>query len=190
MSRSPIFLVLHLWRFVRSQVIQIPAYLLVFAYDVVEAVIPVLTPYYPVGFAIFLYLLAIIGAGIAHWTQSGGEEESVWSRVAGGVCLVVGSLSLLFGAAIGGPLVASADNPAPLAITGTTGVVFFVGGCSVVRRHEGSHQRATSDVLCLRNYPISQQRIGDLHGSNVPVSCAADSDSRILLNRVDIQVYH
>ena len=118
---------LYLAKFVRLQPFQIPAYLMIVAYDIVEVMLPILAPYHPVGFPLFLYLLAIIGAGAARWLRSGDEEESAWIRTVGGVCLVVGSLSLLFGVFVGGPLIATTDNPTPLAIAGTTAIVFLVG---------------------------------------------------------------
>lgn len=122
-----VLVVLYLARFIRFQPLQIPAYLLIVAYDMVEVLVPVLTPYYPLGFPLFLYLLAIIGAGVARWGRAGGGEAPTRTHVAGGVCLVVGSLSLLFGAVIGGPLISATDNPTPLAITGATGVIFLIG---------------------------------------------------------------
>ena len=118
---------LYLVKFVGFQPFQIPAYLMIVAYDVVEVVLPVLTPYYPIGFPLFLYLLAIIAAGAVRWLRSDDGERATWTQIAGGVCLVVGSLSLLFGAFVGGPLVSPADNPTPLAITGATGIVFIIG---------------------------------------------------------------
>lgn len=123
-----VIIALYLVRFVRVQALQIPAYLLIVAYDVVEVALPILTPYHPVGFPLFLYLLAVVGAGAARWLQSGDEDGSTVLRIVGGVCLIVGSLSLLFGGFIGGPLVSPTDNPTPLAITGTTGLVFLGGG--------------------------------------------------------------
>lgn len=117
---------LYLVRFVKFQSFQIPAYLLIVAYDVVEVMLPILTPYHPVGFPLFLYLLAIIGAGAARWLRSDEGEESAWTQIAGGVCLVVGVLSLLFGAFVGGPLISPADNPTPLAITGSMGIGLLV----------------------------------------------------------------
>jgi hypothetical protein len=121
-----VLIALYLVRFVRFQPLQIPAYLLIVAYDIVEVIIPILTPYYPIGFPLFLYLLAIIAAGAARWWRS-GAGESDWTQIVGGVCLVVGVLSLLFGAFVGGTLISSTDNPTPLAITGATGIVFLVG---------------------------------------------------------------
>lgn len=117
---------LYLVRVVTFRPVQIPAYLLIVAYDVVEVALPVLTPYHPVGFPVFLYLVAVVAAGLSRRLRAG--EGVAWIRTAGGVALVVGALSLAFGAFVGGPLVAPADNPTPLAITGATGLVLLVGG--------------------------------------------------------------
>ena len=122
-----VIVALYLVKSVRFQPLQIPAYLLIVAYDFVEVMLPILTPYYSVGFPLFLYLLAILGAGAARWSQSGDGAESTWTQIAGGVCLIVGLLSLLFGTFVGGPLISPTDNPTPLAVTGATGIVFLVG---------------------------------------------------------------
>lgn len=117
---------LYLVRFVRFQPLQIPAYLLIVAYDVVELALPVLTPYHSVGFPVFLYGLAVVGARAARLVRSDDSEGRTMPLAGGGVCLVVGTISLVFGAFVGGPLVSPTDNPTPLAITGTTGVVLLV----------------------------------------------------------------
>lgn len=117
---------LYFARFIRFQPLQIPAYLLIVSYDLVETALPVLTPYHPIGFPLFLYLLAIVGAGAAHRLRAGDGSE--WRRAIGGVSLVVGSLSLLFGAVVGGPLVSPTDNPTPLSITVITGFILLVVG--------------------------------------------------------------
>lgn len=127
-----VVIALYLVRTVEFQPLQIPAYLLIVAYDVVEVVLPFLTPYYPLGFPLFLYLLALAGAGAARRLQSG--DGSTVIRTVGGVCLVVGTISLLFGASIGGPLVTPGDNPTPLVITATTGSVLLVTGWWLLRR--------------------------------------------------------
>lgn len=121
-----VLVVLYLVRIVQFQPLQIPAYLLIVAYDIVEVILPVLTPYHPVGFPLFLYLLAIIGAGTARLLRSDDEGTSALTGIVGGVCLVVGVLSLLFGAFVGGPLISPTDNPTPLAITAVTGIAFLV----------------------------------------------------------------
>ncbi|MFB6160306.1 MAG: hypothetical protein ABEJ61_03915 [Haloferacaceae archaeon] len=116
---------LYLLKFVPFQPTQVPPYLLIVAYDLVEVTLPFLTPYYPVAFPLFLYVLAVAGAGITRALQDPDGEQSPWLRTLGGVCLVVGVLSLGFGAFVGGPLVSPTDNPTPLAITGATGLVFL-----------------------------------------------------------------
>lgn len=118
---------LYLVRFVELPPVQLPAYLLIVAYDFIEGAVPVLTPYYPIGFPVFLYLLAVLGAATARWLGS-TDDVGPWRRAAGGSCLIVGSISLLFGAAVGGPLIAPLDNPTPLAITAAAGVILVVGG--------------------------------------------------------------
>jgi len=128
---------LYLVRVIRFQPLQIPAYLLIVAYDVVEVAVPFLTPYHPVGFPVFLYLLAVLAAALARGAGT-SEDHIHWRRSAGGVCLLVGTVSLVFGAFIGGPLVALADNPTPLAITGATGVVLLGVGWWLLGRPTGT----------------------------------------------------
>lgn len=124
---------LYLVRTIRVQAVQIPAYLLIVAYDVVEVALPVVTPYHPVGFPVFLYLLAVAGAAATR--RFTADTGSGWGglRAAGGGCLVVGLISLAFGAMVGGPVVAPTDNPTPLAITATTGLVFLAVGWWLLR---------------------------------------------------------
>lgn len=115
---------LYVIRHVRFQPVQIPAYLLIVAYDFVEIVIPAIAPYHPIGFPVFLYLLAVVAGAGARWSRQGPDGRSRWVRAAGGVCSVVAVLAFLFAAAVGGPLVSPADNPTPLVVTGATGLVF------------------------------------------------------------------
>lgn len=122
-----IVIALYMMKFVKFQPFQIPAYLMTVSYDIVEVMFPALTPYYPVGFPLFLYLLSIIGAGATRRLRSGDREKLDWTQIVGGVCLVIGMLSLLFGAFVGGPVISPTDNPTPLAITGITGIVFLIG---------------------------------------------------------------
>lgn len=119
---------LYLVRHVRLQPLQIPAYLLIVSYDLVEASAPAIAPYHPVGFPIYLYLLAVVAAGASRSVRPAGPGARSWAGVLGGVCLVVGALALGFAALVGGPLVAAHDNPTPLAITGSTALVLFAAG--------------------------------------------------------------
>ncbi|WP_435097204.1 hypothetical protein [Halorubrum sp. N11] len=121
-----ILVALYLLKFIPFQPVQIPPYLLIVAYDLVEVALPVLTPYYLVAFPLFLYVLAVSGAGITRKLRASNSEQSVWLQTLGGVCLIIGLFSLAFGAFVGGPLVATTDNPTPLAITGATGVILLV----------------------------------------------------------------
>jgi hypothetical protein len=121
-----VIVALYLLKFIPFQPVQIPPYLLIVAYDLVEVAVPFLTPYYPVAFPVFLYVLAIGGAGITRRIRSTDTEQSAWLQTLGGVCLIIGTLSLGFGVFVGGPLISPTDNPTPLAITGTTGIVFLM----------------------------------------------------------------
>lgn len=128
---------LYLLKFVSFQPLQIPPYLLIVAYDLVEMALPFLAPHYPIGFALFLYLLAIGGAGIARRLRTTDGEQRAWLQTLGGVCLIVGILSLGFGAFVGGPVISPTDNPTPLAITGATGIIFLVVSWVLLGRPTG-----------------------------------------------------
>lgn len=121
-----IIVALYLLKSVDFQPVQVPSYLLIVAYDLVEVALPFLTPYHPIGFPLFLYLLAIGSAGITRRFRATDGERSARLQTLGGVCLVIGVLSLGFGAFVGGPVVAPTDNPTPVAITGATGITFLV----------------------------------------------------------------
>ena len=125
---------LYLVRVIRFQPLQIPAYLLIVAYDFVEVAVPALTPYYPVGFPVFLYLLAVVGAAMARWGRSIDGTSGAGRSAAGGFCLLIGGLSLAFGLFVGGPMVAPSDNPTPLAITGATGIILVAAGWLLLGR--------------------------------------------------------
>lgn len=71
-------------------------------------------------------MLAISGAGITRKLRSTDSEQSPWLQTLEEVCLIIGVLSLGFGAFVGGSLVSPTDNPTPLAITGATGIIFLV----------------------------------------------------------------
>lgn len=121
-----IIVTLYLLKFVPFQPTQIPPYLLIVAYDLTEVALPFLTPYYPVAFPLFLYVLAVSGASITRKFRTTDSEQSAWQQTLGGVCLIFGLISLGFGAFVGGPLISPTDNPTPLAITGATGTLFLV----------------------------------------------------------------
>jgi hypothetical protein len=125
---------LYLLKFIRFQPVQIPPYLLIVAYDFVEVMLPFLTPYHPIGFPVFLYLFAVAGAGVTRRLRATNGEQIAWLQTLGGVCLVVGVLSLGFGAFVGGPVVSPTDNPTPLAITGATGLIFLVAAWVLLGR--------------------------------------------------------
>lgn len=132
---------LYLIRGSAFQPLQLPAYFLIVAYDTLEIFLPVLTPYYPVAFPLFLYVLAILGAGIARAFQPDTGDDWAGREAMGGVAVIVGLIALLFGARIGGPLIAPVDNPTPLAITTTTGILLLLAGWWFL-----GHPRTISDL--------------------------------------------
>lgn len=136
--------VLYLVRVVRFQPLQIPAYLLIVAYDIVEVVVPAITPYHPIGFPVFLYVVAVLGAALARSLRSRDRGVGGVRAGLGGVGVLVGMFSLAFGAFIGGPLVAPADNPTPLLITGTAGVLLVLAGWLLLGRPTGPFDRTHS----------------------------------------------
>ncbi len=125
-----VIVALYLVRHVRVQPLQIPAYLLIVAYDLVELAVPAIAPYHPVGFPAFLYLLAVLAAAVARRVGTDGADPA---RVAGGVALVIAALSFGFAAMVGGPVVSTTDNPTPLAITAATGLLLAAAGWWLLR---------------------------------------------------------
>lgn len=124
---------LYLVRHLGFQPVQIPAYLFIVGYDFVELGLPAISPYHPVGFPLFLYLLAVLGAGVARWARAGPTPGFDARRAVGGVCVVVAMLAFLFAGIVRGPIVSPADNPTPLAITGLTGVIFAAAAWWLLR---------------------------------------------------------
>lgn len=116
---------LYLIRLVSFQPLQIPAYLIIVTYDLIEVILPFVPPYYPITFPLFLYSLALIGGAVARRLQTDAQTGTI-PRAAGGVSLIVGSIALLFATVVGGPLISPTDNPTPLAITAATGIVLLI----------------------------------------------------------------
>lgn len=87
---------------------------------------PVPHSIYPVSFPLFLYVLAVSNARITRKLCATDGEQSVWLQTLGGICLIIRLISLGFGAFIGGLLVFRTDNPTPLTITSTTGIILIM----------------------------------------------------------------
>ncbi|UWG46682.1 hypothetical protein HSRCO_0384 [Halanaeroarchaeum sp. HSR-CO] len=121
-------------RYVGFPPVQIPAYLIIVAYDVVERLLPFLTPYHPVGFPLFMYLLAVAGASAGRVVRSDEEGGDAVVRAVGRVFFVLAALSLLFGASVGGPVLVPGGRPTPLAVTGATGIALVVAGWWLLAR--------------------------------------------------------
>lgn len=125
---------LYLVRHIRFQPLQIPAYLLIVSYDLVEVIAPAIAPYHPIGFPVYLYCLAVVAAASTRMTRSVDPAARPWRGALGGVCVVIGVLALGFAIYIGGPLVTPSDNPTPVVITGATALVLFVAGWLLLDR--------------------------------------------------------
>lgn len=110
-------------RAVPLQPLQVPGYLLTVGYDLVETALPVLAPYWPVGYPAYLYVLAVAGAGIARWLRARGSPNA-WRPAVAGAFTLLGVLALALAATVYLPH-AGAD-PTPVAIVAATGVVFLV----------------------------------------------------------------
>lgn len=102
---------------------QIPGYLLVVGFDLLEMAFGSVGAYYDVLFAAYLLGLGLVGAAVAHvfqgWTRE--TERPGWRFGVAGALAVVGALSLLFGLAVS----LGTDQWAPTLITGAAGLVML-----------------------------------------------------------------
>lgn len=100
--------------------LQIPGYLLVVGFDVLEVTFGSAGPAYPVLFGAYLAGLGIVGAGIAAALRA-RDGDSAWRLATAGAFALVGVLSLLF--ALG--VLVGTGQWEPVAITGATGLVLL-----------------------------------------------------------------
>lgn len=96
-------------RLVPVQPLVVPGYLLLASYDAVERAVPFLTPHYPVGFALYCYLLAVAAAGVGRRLRARGTPDG-WRPGAAAALLVLGAVSLALAAGAYAPAVGSGPN--------------------------------------------------------------------------------
>ncbi|KTG17181.1 hypothetical protein [Haloferax profundi] len=106
---------------VQFQPLQIPTYLLVVGFDLIELTFGSAGSNYDLLFAAYIVGLGVVGAAVAHglrlWVRE--SDRSQWRLGAAGAMAIVGTLSLLFGLRI---LLVSTQWT-PVLVTGAAGIV-------------------------------------------------------------------
>jgi len=107
---------------VQFQPFQIPGYLLIVGFDMVEGVFGSAGAYYDVLFYGYLIGLGLIGAGVVHMLRA-RTHKSVpgWRIGVAGALVVVGVLSLLFALLV----LFGSSRLDPVLITGATGLILL-----------------------------------------------------------------
>lgn len=100
--------------------LQIPGYLLVVGFDLLEVAFGSAGGAYEVLFAAYLVGLGLVGAGIAGVLRA-RSDGSPWRFATAGAFALVGSFSLLFGLAV----LVGTGQWEPMAITGVAGLVML-----------------------------------------------------------------
>ena len=108
---------------VQFQPVQIPAYLLIVGFDVLEAVFGSAGRSYDVLFAAYLLGFGVVGAAVAYALRRRVGETDVpdWRFGAAGALVVVGALSLAFALNV----LLGGGGVTPVLVTGATAVVLL-----------------------------------------------------------------
>ncbi|WP_396613153.1 hypothetical protein ACH9L7_07805 [Haloferax sp. S1W] len=108
---------------VQFQPLQIPGYLLIVGFDLLEVVFGPVRSNFDLVFAAYIVGLGLVSAIVAQLARLGGERTDLpqWRLGAAGAIAIVGVLSLLFAANI----LVSTTQTTPVLITGTAGVVML-----------------------------------------------------------------
>lgn len=108
---------------IQFQPVQIPGYLLIVGFDVLEGLLGSAGSAYPLLFAVYLLGLGVSGAVLATVlrTQLRETDRSVWRVGMAGALGVVGTISILYGLV----LLGTTSQLAPVLITGGVGVVLL-----------------------------------------------------------------
>lgn len=105
------------------QPLQIPGYLLIVGFDVIERTFGAAGRYYHVWFALYLAAIGLVGAGVAQVVRRlSSEDLPGWRLAAASALAVVGVLAVVIGLAILG----GTRQLAPVLITGGIGAVLLV----------------------------------------------------------------
>lgn len=109
---------------VQFQPVQIPGYLLIVGFDVLEGLFGAAGSNYYLLFALYLLGLGVSGAALSTVlrTQSRQADLSIWRVGMAGALAVVGLISLLYG----GVILAGTTQLTPGLITGVVGIVLLV----------------------------------------------------------------
>ncbi|AHZ21893.1 hypothetical protein E6P09_08145 [Haloferax mediterranei ATCC 33500] len=110
-------------RYVQFQPLQIPGYLLIVGFDVIEAVFGSAGANYDVLFAAYLVGLGVVGAGVAQVVRqnSKGTDIHWWRLGAASALALLGVVSLLFAAMV----LFTTTQLTPVYVTGAAGLVFL-----------------------------------------------------------------
>lgn len=108
---------------VQFQPVQIPGYLLIVGFDVLEGLFGSAGSAYPLLFAAYILGLGVSGAAIATVlrTQSRETSRSLWRVGMAGALGVVGTISILYGVVI----LVRTSQLVPVLITGVVGVILL-----------------------------------------------------------------
>ena len=107
----------------------IPGYLMIVAFDALEAVLPSFpsSTAYDAAFATFLAALALLSGLTASWARTRGSLDG-WRSGAGSALAVLGTLALVVGVGI---LQSGNVQVVPVLIVTGTGIALLLGGAAV-----------------------------------------------------------
>lgn len=107
---------------VRFQPLQVPGYLLIVGFDVIERTFGAAGRFYHVWFAVYLAAIGLVGGGVAQVIRRrSGDGLPGWRLAAASALAVVGVLAL--GLAV--TVLAGAGQLAPALILGAAGAILF-----------------------------------------------------------------
>jgi hypothetical protein len=101
--------------------LQIPGYLLVVGFDVLEGVFGSAGSYYYLLFAAYVLGLGVVGGAVATVARGRSRDVAAWRVGVAGAVGVVGALSLLYGAI----LLVATSQLVPVGITGGVGLAML-----------------------------------------------------------------
>lgn len=106
---------------VRFQPAQIPGYLLVAFFDVLEAALGPVETNFELVFAAYLLGLGLVGGAIAQGVRRLAPDADGWRVGAAGAFVIVGAMAL----AVAAIILANTDQLVPVLITAATGLAAF-----------------------------------------------------------------